>query len=297
MHHASMDDTTSVDVLVQNDRVDSLSLVGAILEHPECPRQIPPLAESSKGLIRLPEKNRRNPRFLAFVAQKDPVFLARLLCMTTLGECAEAGCHATDAEEAIAILGVAKSLSVMMESASFTLPAFASTEIGSRFLVAQRMILSRCVTHSMTAKRLTAYLDLGDVQAARLQICCLLDSLGLLVGLYGNKDLSMRLQEELLDIAASGAITDPLADSHVLHDYWRLAHYLTRLWGAEWAVQEILRAEKSPIHVLVSVVEKLIAAKRKGESQMAVLHAVLKRHASLTSRMGIEEIDLAVLPW
>jgi hypothetical protein len=118
MHHPGMFDTTQDTLVVSREKNDAQSLVQTIIGHSDCPRLIPPVAESSKAFLRLPDRNRRNPRFLSFVAQKDPVFLARLLCMTTQIEYATAGRCATNAEEAISILGVATSISIMQEVAN-----------------------------------------------------------------------------------------------------------------------------------------------------------------------------------
>jgi hypothetical protein len=269
--------------------------VQSMLAQPHCLALVPALPASAKMLLALPEKGRRNPRLLALLAQKDPAFLTRLLCLAGSTEHSHEGAHVGTANEAIEVLGVAKSLAAMLSIAEVSPTAVASTDFSSLLFSAQQFVLRRSFTYSLTAQRLARYLGLKPEVASMLQVSCLLDSLGLCVGLYASHGSAIEIQQELSNKAA--ASTYVLRNSAVIKDYPLLSIYLARQWHAAGEVVEMLAPNANSMHALIVAVEWMVEAKLQNMSQQRALKEAVAQHACWVGRLRRDEIDLAVLPW
>jgi len=293
--HINEKDLLLSDCSFPNHRNEALTPIQLVLAQPDCPLEIPPLLTSAKVLLGLPEKNRRNTRFLVFIAQKDPVFLARLLCLAGHDEYATKGMYANTANDAVALLGVSKSLSAMLNIANVASQSVTSDNFGSPLFSAQQFVLRRSVAYSLTALRLAAYLELTGAQASKLQVCCLLDSIGLYIGLYANHESSKDIQQEL---SAKGATPSYfLRNSAIIPDYHLLSMHLARRWRASSDLIESLQPGDNPSHALMVAIERMVDAKLRKESQKEALLASVANYTCWTTRLRRDEIDLAVLPW
>jgi HD-like signal output (HDOD) protein len=281
--------------LIPHRRGKLRSAVKAILAHPDCPVAVPALPESAKRLLALPEKGRRDARILALLAQKDPVFLARLLCQASGSGCPREGIHAITAEEAISALGVPASLSAMLAIAEESPISLPLESIGSPLSMARQFVLRRCLSNSLTAQRLARYLELSSAHSSMLHLACLLDSLGLHVGLYAEHASTEDIRRELSAKAASSS--HALRDCEAVADYHLLSAHLAGHWGADRRIVEMLAPDGGSMHALLVAVERMVEARMRGESQQRALAEAVAGHPCWQAKIRPEDIYLAVMPW
>jgi hypothetical protein len=281
--------------LVPHRRSELRSAVKSILAHPDCPVGVPALPESARRLLALPEKGRRDPRLLALLAQKDPVFLARLLCLSGGAGQAREGVHPITAEEAISAVGVPASLSAMLAIAEASPTSVAIGDIGSPLCLSRQFVLRRCMSYSLTAQKLARYLELDAECSSMLHLACLLDSLGLYVGLHADHEAAAEIRIGLAGRAASPG--QVLRDCEAVPDYHLLSAHLASLWSADRRIAEMLSPGGGPMHALLVAVERMVDAKVKGAPQQRALAEAVAGHPRWEAKVRKEDIYLAVLPW
>jgi HD-like signal output (HDOD) protein len=273
--------------------VDDCSPIKMVLAH--CARHvaIPALPVSVAMLTALPEKSRQDNRVLALLAQKDPVFLTRLLCLAAQPEVTRGKRYARNAEEAIELIGTASTLNAMLEIVQIGAPVIAADRARH---TAMQFVARRCLAYALTARRLSAYLELDDASASRLLLAALLDNLGLFVAIHADCEESALIQGELADRYDKGDGTDYiLRQSPLLRDYSLLAVQLGRTWQVPTDILDILESSKNPLHCLLLAVERMIDAKRRKVSQQQALLELIRIYPDWAARLRPGEIDLAVL--
>jgi HD-like signal output (HDOD) protein len=273
--------------------VERCSPVKTVLAH--CIRHvaIPALPVSVAMLTALPEKSRHDNRILALMAQKDPVFLTRLLSLAAQPEYTRGKRYARNAEDAVELIGAASALDAMLEIADIS-PRSASSDKSSR--MAQQFVLRRCLAYALTARRLAAYLELDNASASRLLLAALLDNLGLAVAIHADCDESAVIRRALAERDDGANSADYiLRQSSLLGDYGLLAVQLGRTWQVPHDILDILESSKNPLHCLLLAVERMIDAKRRKVSQQQALLELIREHTDWAARLRPGEIDLAVL--
>ena len=271
------------------------SAVKAILAHPDCAVAVPALPESAKRLLEMPEKGRRDARMLALLAQKDPIFLARLLCMACGPDRRRAGVHATTAEEAIAAVGAPAALAALLEIAEASPTSLPMESIGTPLCLSRQFVLRRCLSYSLTAQKLARYLELDEECGSMLHLACLLDSLGLYAGIHSGHEAAVDIRQGLLEKAASSG--HALGDCEAVEDYHLLSASLAAKWNADGRVVAMLTPGGGPMRALLVAVERMVDAKVKGGQQQRALAEAVAGHPRWEARVRKEDIYLAVLPW
>lgn len=275
-------------------RGSSASPVQTLLSQPSLLSPIHAQPSSAKTLLSLAESGRRNPKILAMLAQRDLVFLARLLCLAASSEYSE-GEMASTASEAIAIIGLKHSFTAMTALVNVSQKDPGVPDFGSRTYQVNQFVISRCMAHWMTSQRLSNYLGLSKHQASMLQLSSLLDSLGLLLATNSQVPAAAEIQNELL--ARVGNSNFILRDSTVLPDYALLSTQLARQWGAPKTIISALSSSKDAMHALVIAVERMVDAKLHKKLEQMALASAVADHSIWVSRLRKDEIALAVLPW
>lgn len=269
--------------------VDYRSPVEKLLALRDWHAAIPALPVSAKMLDALPEKSRHDSRILALLAQRDPVFLTRLRCLAAQPGLTNNKLFATTADDAIGMIGVDNALAAMTELADLqrqsSQPSFADK--------AQHFVLWRCLTYSLTARRLAAYLGLDGEATSQLLLAVLLDNLGLLIAIYSDCEDAAAIRQDLALRDTHGDFI--LRNSPLLADYYLLAVRLGQIWEAPNETIEILTSGKNPLHSLLLAVERMVDAKRRQVSQQQALLELIRGHAHWAARLRPGEIDLAVL--
>jgi hypothetical protein len=259
---------------------------------------IPALPVSVAMLAALPEKSRLDNRILALLAQKDPVFLTRLLCLAAQPNVTCGERFATTADDAIEMIGASSALAAMMEIANLhpgprhaASPELADKSHQSR-LAEQQFILARCLAYALTTRRLSAYLELNAQAASQLLLAVLLDNLALWVAIHAECNEAETVRR---DLAQSSNESYILRHSPLLADYNLLAIQLGKAWNAPSDILDILISGKNPLHSLLLSVERMVDAKRRKASQQQALLELIRGHAHWAARLRPGEIDLAVI--
>jgi len=271
------------------------SAVKAILAHAGGPVAVPALPESAKRLLGMPEKGRRDARMLALLAQKDPIFLARLLCMACGPDRGRGGVHVTTAEEAIAAVGAPAALAAMLAIAEQSPTSLPIESIGGPLCLSRQFVLRRCLSYSLTAQKLARYLELDAECGSMLHLACLLDSLGLYAGIHSGHEAAGDIRRELSEKAASSGRA--LGDCEAVADYHLLSASLAARWNADGRVAAMLAPGGGAMRALLVAVERMVGAKMGGESQQKALAEAVAGHPRWEAKVRGEDIYLAVLPW
>jgi|GEM_PF-6045990 len=250
---------------------------------------IPALPVSVAMLTTLPEKSLSDTRVLTLLAQKDPVFLTRLLSLAMQPEVTRGKRYACNAEDAIEMIGASNALAAMLEITNDK----QSTPVHNVRHLAEKFVLRRCLAYALTARRLAAYLELDSASTAQLLLAALLDNLSLYVAIHADCSESIVIQRELAK--RDDNIGYILRHSPPLADYSLLAIQLGRAWHVPIDILDILESTKNPLHNLLLAVERMVDAKRRKVSQQQALLELIRGHTEWASRLRPGEIDLAVL--
>lgn len=210
-------------------------------------QEIPPLGNAARQLLALSEKERHDARLLTLLAQKDPVYLARLL---TAADTAKA--DICTVEEAIRVLGARKAYALMRAAAdTVSYPAH------DRTAPARQHLLTLSVSLTLTARRLGSALHLPARASMELVLAALLDVLGVYALLVFEHPGREALEAYLLELAAR---RQPLArTAPELAGWGAMSRQLARRWGARTEVIATLHSLSEPTPAPASLPARALA--------------------------------------
>jgi HD-like signal output (HDOD) protein len=218
--------------------------------------ELPPLGNAARQLLTLSDKERQDVRLLALIAQKDPVYLTRLLACVN----AEAT-SAHSADEAIRRMGADRAYALMHASAQAV--EYVSHD---RTAPMRQYLLMQAVSLSLTVRRLAALLHLGSEDTTAVTLAAFLDVLGIYALLVFEHPGRAALEAGLLEHAAQ---RKPLPRTEPwLANYLATSMQLAQRWGAPRPVCDILRTVANslqtpasmPVRIL-ALAQELVAAK------------------------------------
>jgi hypothetical protein len=224
------------------------------------------LGNAARQLLALTDREQRDPRLLALIAQKDPVYLARLLTAANGRSAAAEGAHTVD--EAIRALGVNEAYALMRTSA------------------ARQYLLMLSVSLSLTTRRLSALLRMSAQAAMDATLAAFLDILGVYALLVHEHAHRATLETELLGLAAQRA---PLPrEAPWLAGYTAVSVQLAQRWGARPAVAATVQAVVGSLQAPASMETRVLALAH--ELVAAKLANTAPESASFASSLLLEPV-------
>lgn len=225
----------------------------------ELTRELPPLGNAARQLLALTDKERRDPRLLALLAQKDPVYLARLLAAANGRSAPDEGAYTVD--EAIRALGVNEAYALMRASAQAV--EYCAHD---RTAPARQYLLMLSVSLSLTTRRLSTLLRMSAQATMAATLAAFLDMLGVYALLVHEHAHRARVETELLGLAAQRA---PLPrEAPWLAGYTAVSVQLAQRWGARpevaATVQAVIGSLETPASMqtrVLALAHELVAAK------------------------------------
>lgn len=209
--------------------------------------ELPPLGNAARQLLTLSDKERQDARLLALIAQKDPVYLTRLLVCANTDTVS-----AHSAEEAIRRLGANRAYALMHASAQAV-----EYVCHDRMAPARQYLLMHAVSLSLTVRRLAALLHLDSKETTAVTLAAFLDILGMYALLVFEHPQRTALETELLEHAVQ---RKPLPRTEPwLANYAEASAQLARRWGAAVQVSSILRAASGPLEAPASISVRILA--------------------------------------
>ncbi len=262
--------------------------VRELLVAPEFALKLPPMGNGARQLMSLKDTEQEDPRLLALVSQKDPVYLGQLLSLANSAAYMYPGPPVTTAEAAVRRIGVRAVYGVLLACA-----LVASFPEKENFRQQRRVLLNYAVSTCLTAKRLSSWLQLDDTVAGHLNLGSLLSVAGLFAGLLSEGTVAQRFAPAL-GPEQEGA---NLRERPALQGFCALSAHVAKLWGAPAALCEALLDSGNahpgtPEGTLLATVESLVHAKATRQDQWNYLQVV--ESSFPLPRTNSEQVDLGV---
>lgn len=237
----------------------------AALADPAFGSDLPPLSTDAKELMGMANADRENPRVLALVAQRDPIYLGRLMSFANSAAYANLD-MTTSADAAIRRLGVAPTYALLLTSAlAVDLESHPEAQFCRAYLMRHAMSLTA------TASRLGQWLELSEEQATTLWLSSLLYSTGIFAGLQHDGALGEAFKKGLGELM-TGPSLDLTAPPELAGFLLLSAHV-----GAHW-------------HMADKVVQALLDAAKE---QPTTQDGILLRAANSALRLGAQGLSEA----
>ncbi len=253
-----------------------------------------PLGNAAQPLLALSERERQDARILALVAQKDPVFLARLL--GPVNAVAQAVPIRT-AEEAVRVLGTSEAYALLKQCAD------ASTRLRRISSEVRRYLLVQAVSLALTIRRIGLLLKLPTEQRIRLSLAALFDTLGLYALLVTEHAQRDAVEAGLLQRAKTRSPLPQQADWMQGYEY--AGAQLARRWGAPVEVPDIILGSSIPLHAnspslsrVLALSQELVAARltqQHHEDEEVAASPLMREFGLQSSALSDRVLDLAFI--
>lgn len=249
---------------------------------------------AAQPLLTLSERERQDPRILALVAQKDPVYLARLLGPVNATSRTE---PVRTAEQAIRALGAQQAFQLLRgcAEASLALPAIAPE--------VRRYLLVQAVSLALTTRRVGMLLKLQVQERVQLSLAALFDTLGLYALLSAQHERRDALEGQLLELARHRS---PLPQAvEWLQGYEHAGAQLARRWGAPSSVPAVILGSSVPVRAatprlarVLALAQELVAARmnqRSDEEDEITASPLMREFGLESSALSERVLDLAFI--
>lgn len=175
------------------------------LSAPSFGKGLPPLSDEAKLLLGLSGDERENPKVLALIAQKDPVFCGRLMSLANSANYAHKGLTSS-MDGAVRRLGVETTYTTLVACAMSD--AFNSPNLTKDL---RNFLLKYTLSLTITARKLASWLDLPEEQGNALWLSALLYPCGLFAGVTSGLALEQHYLQGLTRVIEGGALNLPEA--------------------------------------------------------------------------------------
>lgn len=191
-------------------------------------KDLPPLSEEAKLLLNLSGDEKENPKVLALIAQKDPVFCGRLMSIANSVNYAHKGLTSS-MDGAVRRLGVELTYSTLVSCAMSE--AFNSPNLTKEF---RTFLLKYTLSLTITARKLANWLTLDADAGDALWLAALLYPCGIFAGLTSGLKTEQHYLQGLEHVVKTGDLA--LQKNPYLEGFLDLSAAV----GQTWLMPEVI---------------------------------------------------------
>lgn len=269
-----------------------LDVIENALQDPTFASSLPPISSEAMQLLKMRTEDKENPRVLALVAQRDPVYTARIMAYANSANYCHHGLTSS-IDVALRRIGVTQTYSLLLVCAmtnSFpNLPGIKTC---------RALLLRYSLSLTLTANKLGDWLELSGAQKTILWLSSLMYCTGIFAGMLYSARILNEFKAGLLTLDAENSLD--FASESRLKGFLVLSSAVANNWEISSEVARTL-LDASQIKVstiegkLLLAVTHLINLETQGENQYDALSGFFEEEIFPIDTALKRRVSLAVV--
>lgn len=262
------------------------------LSAPSFGKDLPPLSDEAKLLLGLSGDERENPKVLALIAQKDPVFCGRLMSLANSANYAHKGLTSS-MDGAVRRLGVETTYTTLVACAMSD--AFNSPNLTKDL---RNFLLKYTLSLTITARKLASWLDLAEEQGNALWLSSLLYPCGLFAGVTSGLAIERHYLEGMSRVLAGETLN--LQEVPELEGFLNLSAAVGESWLMPQSILDALvdcdqARPQTPCGAMLRTCALMVAQKRSQADETPLLKDLFEQGHSSQETSDKTFISMAFL--